>query len=103
MRTLRNKKGDITGIALGVVVALIFLAVMLPVALSVWQSMTGAVTFTTPSNVTTALQNSTYTINAVVQTNLGSGFSLLAIAPLVLAAGGIIALLVFAFMRMRGG
>jgi hypothetical protein len=103
MRTLRNKKGDITGIALSVVVGLIFIAVMLPIGISVWQSMTGAVTFTTPSNVTTLVQNQSYTVNALVQTNLGSGFSLLAIAPLVLAAGGIIALLVVAFMRMRGG
>jgi hypothetical protein len=96
MRSLRkNRKGDITGIALGIIVGLIFLAVMLPIGLSVWQSIGGAIS----QAGWTAAANTTMTTTT---TNIGSGFSLLAIAPLVLAAGGIIALLVVAFMRMKG-
>jgi hypothetical protein len=91
---MMNKKA-VTQIALGIVIALIFLAVVLPIGLSVWQSTTGAISQAAWS----AAANTTMTSTT---TNIGSGFSLLAIAPLVLAAGGIIGLLVVAFTKFRG-
>lgn len=93
MRKMNNR--GVTQIALGIVVALIFLAVVLPIGLSVWQSTVGAINQAAWS----AGANTTMTSTT---TNIGSGFSLLAIAPLVLAAGGIIGLLVVAFTKFRG-
>lgn len=97
---MRSKSG-VTQIALGIVIGLIFLAVVLPIGLSVWQATTGAV-FTAPTGASSTIYNTSYAINTNANTNIGSGFSLLAIAPLVLAAGGIIGLLVVAFTRFRG-
>jgi len=96
----RARKG-VTTIVLGIVVALIMLAVVIPIGMAVWQASGNAV-FTAPDGDSTAQYNTTYSIYTTTNTNVGSGFSLLAIAPIVLAAGGIIALLMVAFMRMRG-
>ncbi len=94
MRSLKNRKG-VTQLVLGIVVGLIFLAVVLPVGLGIWQATTSSFS----QSGWTAAANSTMT---AVTTNIGSGFNLMAIAPLVVAAGGIITILVYAFVFKRG-
>ena len=91
-----GKSKGVTQIALAIVVGLIFLAIVLPIGLSVWQSTLGAVA---PTSSWSAAANSSY---ASTNTNVNSGFSLMAIAPLVLAAGGVIGLLILAFTKFRG-
>jgi hypothetical protein len=96
---MKANKG-VMSIALGVVIGLILLAVVIPIGMAVWQASGNAI-FTTPDGDSTAQYNTTYSIYTTTNTNVGSGFSLLAIAPIVLAAGGIIALLVVGFMKFR--
>lgn len=96
---MRSNKG-VTGVVLGIIIALITLAVAIPIGMAVWQA-SGNALFTAPTNTSSAMYNTTYGIYTTTNTNVGSGFSLLAIAPIVLAAGGIIALLVIGFTRFR--
>jgi hypothetical protein len=96
---MKANKG-VTSIVLGIVVALIMLAVVIPIGMAVWQA-SGTAVFSAPDGDSTAQYNTTYSIYTTTNTNVGSGFSLIAIAPIVLAAGGIIALLVVGFMKFR--
>jgi hypothetical protein len=96
---MMSRKG-VTSIVLGIVVALIMLAVVIPIGMAVWQA-SGTAVFSAPDGDSTAQYNTTYAIYTTTNTNVGSGFSLVAIAPIVLAAGGIIALLVVGFMKFR--
>jgi hypothetical protein len=64
---------------------------MLPVGLGLNLSI---VTATGPVTGWSAAANNTY---ATIQTNIQGGFNLLAISPTVLAAGGIISILIAAF------
>ena len=96
---MKANKG-VMSIALGVVVGLIMLAVVIPIGMAVWQA-SGTAVFSAPDGDSTAQYNTTYSIYTTTNTNVGSGFSLIAIAPIVLAAGGIIALLVVGFMKFR--
>lgn len=96
MRSLqRNKKGmsawSVIGIAMVVVVGVVFLSILLPVGLGLNLNIVTAVG---PATGWSTAANTTF---ATIQTNIQGGFNLLAISPTVLAAGGIISILVAAF------
>jgi hypothetical protein len=102
MRKLNNKGVSawaVVGIAMMVVVGVIFLSIMLPVGLGISQST--AQLFNYPKTIDgigqSAYVNATNTTLTTVNSNIAGGFNLLAISPIVLAAGGVISILVAAF------
>ena len=85
-----------TGTVMMVIVTLVFIAVVLPVGLSLWQSITGSFS----QSSWTAAANTTKT---TLDTNIGNGLNLMAISPIIVAAAGVIGLLVYGFVKMRNG
>jgi len=97
MRTTRKSKG-LTNIVMTVIVSFLFLAVVIPIALQVWQSVDTVANASSVSSWTYAGNQS------LIQTsqNIGAAFTLYAILPIVIAAAAIITVLLVAF-RFGGG
>ena len=94
LTSIRKNKRGVLNLILGVVLALVFVAIVLPVGLGIWQATTNS--FNQSGWSTTA--NTTLTN---LTTGIGNGFNLATILPIVIAAGAVITILVAVF-RMRG-
>jgi len=94
MRSIRRNKRGVLDMIMGAVIALVFVAIVLPVGIGIWQSTTNSFSQAGWS----ASANTTYTN---LTTGIGNGFNLATIIPIVIAAGAVITILVAVF-RMRG-
>lgn len=86
----------VIGIAMMVVVGVIFLAIMLPTGLSISQTTSNLFNYPMATGTST-YYNATNATLTTVNANIMGGWNLLSISPTVLAAGGIISILVAAF------
>lgn len=90
-RTFFNKKANLA-LVTTLIVTMVFLAVMIPVGLMLWQGITGSINSTGWS---TEAQQTLTSLNQ----NIGMGFTLTAIVPIIVIAGGIITLLLAFFKQ----
>jgi len=102
MRTIHlGRKGlgrkGVSPMLYAAILGLLALVVFLPLGVMIWQNVDRSINSTTGSWSTTA-KTSYWT----TQTNIGSGFQLLAIVPIVFAAAAIIGVMLAAFMLRKG-
>ena len=96
MRKLLKDKRAVTGMVLALVVALVTIAVLIPIGLLVTTSIEDALPALTENS-------SAYNASSSVFTNVYTAFSLSALVPIVAVAGLLITIIIgaFAFRAMR--
>lgn len=96
-KLLRNRKG-ITGMVIALVVALVALAVIIPIGVLVASNLSSSLdVVSAKSATTTKAENVTYDVFQ----NIWTAFSLSALVPIIAVAGLLIAIIVGAF-ALRG-
>jgi len=101
MRKLLKNRKAVSGLVLSLVVALVTIAILIPIGLIVTVNIGDAMNVVSAkSNTTTVAQNVTYDVFQ----NIYTSFSLSALVPIVAVAGLLITIIIgaFAFRRMRG-